>query len=1019
MTLALKAFAACLAASLSLQAGGTPVDDARQWARRFSQNIRVAGADGMVAAVCDGRDDAYSVLSTNPIVVVRADRSLSLLDYLHGKKPVLWDKARLVTDYVMKPGVKGVVAASRIVALEPFHFISWNKGMALEVTDYSVDGKGFAPFPTTKEFRAKEGGYKVNAGRYVLGRTIKGETWYLGREFGTFCPRGDGKPGTFCAQSAISAPRQGRAVAQGERLALSVAFGCVEKEEDIDALRALRSGEWGVVGGEIRRGETKDYRPIASPTWSGPSDLSFAAQVTAGDHGVDVSVRVTDDVKKPKDGTYVTFADAAGVRTLERFYPNYEVNASFPWADLAAAGIGKADGVRFNVCVVDCDKGDAIENWMGIADGVLGGRDPRLWPFIDIAKVETTFEPEQAILPARDELRRRVEAVAASNAALKVVAGDEYSLAVRAMTDYFIEFMRRDLDAEGHIAVGHVRKAITDGYRHYMDERTLKNVADLERLQATLARRQGDLASGKVAPLKTVKYPRNVRPVPEEGGFKVDGREILLIGPDTWTNVAGWDNADIEWIAKTGFNLVNCFYVGGTNYADIVRRCETNGVYCAWGAAHASSQDMTAHDPLAAASAEVQNAYRNGRGYWLGSLVPSNPSPAFAFQVSFPEQWDEKPPAGDDRGRFGRMQMQLERNIAREIPQQEWLRRRFGLPTTVHYSTHYNIAGLDPLVVMADFERLWQMFDIVGFDGGFGLDGSEWAMDFPKGGFELDFARSVASEKPIADNETHVIVDGVYRDYSEKEIYLSNVLAFLMGLNASSIWEWANTRHTYGEYAFTRANTYHATLRAALDCRAHPEEIVAFRRTPNPPFRIFHSVASFGERDSYVRSLYETYGKASFTGWAVRFITERDLERGDFRGAEKIVVPDARRVSDRVYAALERFVSEGGTLLSSSPLALTKNERGELRQARAMPCRTIDYANIVPPPRDDASAPYGVMWRTGRTADGRDLVFFANLSRERKGISLKGKWRLVFGTTESQELEPLDVAVWERVKSCR
>lgn len=165
-----------------------------------------------------------------------------------------------------------------------------------------------------------------------------------------------------------------------------------------------------------------------------------------------------------------------------------------------------------------------------------------------------------------------------------------------------------------------------------------------------------------------------------------------------------------------------------------------------------------------------------------------------------------------------------------------------------------------------------------------------------------------------------------------------------------------------------------------------------------------------------MRSLYDVYGKASFSGWAVRFITERDLERGDFKGVKKIVLPDARRVSNRVYAALERFVAGGGTLLFSAPTALAKDERGERRQTLTLPCRPVDCAALAAPPRDDARAPYGVMWRTGRTADGRDLVFFANLSRERKRIELNGKWRFVFGTVQSTELDPLDVAVWERMR---
>ncbi|MBQ2632415.1 MAG: hypothetical protein IJG13_22275, partial [Kiritimatiellae bacterium] len=243
----------------------------------------------------------------------------------------------------------------------------------------------------------------------------------------------------------------------------------------------------------------------------------------------------------------------------------------------------------------------------------------------------------------------------------------------------------------------------------------------------------------------------------------------------------------------------------------------------------------------------------------------------------------------------------MKTNMARDIPQQRWIARRFGLPRSTHYSTHYNIAGLDPLVTLADFEALWSMFDIVGFDGGFGLEGSEWAFDFPKGGFELDFARSVCPEKPVANNENHIGGDGMYAERTSAEIYLSNMLAFLLGQNSSSVWDWANTRHTYGEYVFTRAHMYHEMVRCALDIRCHAEEIGAFRHAPSPPFRILHSLPSLAERDPYVRSLYGLYGACSFTGWATRFLTERHLARGDFKGAKVVVVPDARRVSDVTF----------------------------------------------------------------------------------------------------------------------
>ena len=172
-------------------------------------------------------------------------------------------------------------------------------------------------------------------------------------------------------------------------------------------------------------------------------------------------------------------------------------------------------------------------------------------------------------------------------------------------------------------------------------------------------------------------------------------------------------------------------------------------------------------------------------------------------------------------------------------------------------------------------------------------------------------ARSVCPEKPVANNENHVVGDGTYLEHSNAEIYLSNMLAFLLGQNSSSVWDWANTRHTYGEYVFTRAHMYHEMVRCALQLRCHAEEIGAFRHAPNPPFRILHSLPSLAERDPYVRSLYGLYGATSFTGWATRFITERHLAKGDFKGAQVIVVPDARRVSDTTFKALETFARHG------------------------------------------------------------------------------------------------------------
>jgi beta-galactosidase GanA len=498
---------------------------------------------------------------------------------------------------------------------------------------------------------------------------------------------------------------------------------------------------------------------------------------------------------------------------------------------------------------------------------------------------------------------------------------------------------------------------------------------------------------------------------------------------------------------------VDCFYVGGTNYADIVRRCETNGIWCIWGSALDTANEFPGC--VKEMTEAQENAFR-GVGYWLGPLVPTNPSPAFVYQVSFPEMWNQKreetPEWAEEfrkylKGRFGSLnglnealgttfvgwgeinfsaalknsslkyesfRFRMRENLKKSRPVQKRLEKRFGLPRSTHFSSYYNLDGQDPLVTLADFEALWEMFDIVGFDGGFGLESAEFAIDFAKGGIELDMARSFYPEKPVGNNENHVIIDGIYRDYDEKAIYLTNILSYLLGQNAGSIWNWANTRHTYGEYVFTRVNTCAATIRTALDLRRFPEEVAAMRRTENPPFRILHSLPSM-QNESYVRSLYGIYAACSFTGWPVRFLSERDLLRGDFKGAKIVVVPDARCVSEKTFAELASFAKRGGIVIAEGEKALLGDEWGKSvpsRQADARRFRRIadsgsrtrfsalaaalDEIGARPPLAlscADGSRPYGVIWRTGRTAAGERVAFIASMNRSETALRLGGEWR--------------------------
>jgi beta-galactosidase GanA len=144
-------------------------------------------------------------------------------------------------------------------------------------------------------------------------------------------------------------------------------------------------------------------------------------------------------------------------------------------------------------------------------------------------------------------------------------------------------------------------------------------------------------------------------------------------------------------------------------------------------------------------------------------------------------------------------------------------------------------------------------------------------------------------------------------------------------------------------------------------------------------------------------------------------LSERDLLRGDFKGAKIVVVPDARCVSEKTFAELASFAKRGGIVIADGEKALLGDEWGKSvpsRQADARRFRRIadsgsrtrfnalaaalDEIGARPPLAlscADGSRPYGVIWRTGRTAAGERIAFIASMNRRENALRLGGEWR--------------------------
>lgn len=1013
-------------------------------------------------------------------------------------------------------GVPGVAVTEEVVARKPVRIHSWNM-----TTAYGDEKKRFL---YDADFKTPEGSILYAAYRKPLSRTEgtlleQGKSMAMTHVAGCVREEGDAEKIAGLRARVMFDGRTGPVVVN--RLAKPANGG---------------SPDWSSVPVAAERRDTRDYRPLASNQWKGPEDLSFVLKTAYDDGFLYLLIDVADDHAVNRyEGKMLYVGDSVqfGIDPLmERMNgPNHidllaAVAGSGPrlWCvthpdDGFRGDVSKVIRNRSRLCdggmvyelaipwkffapfrpengsfamsfsVIDQDAGPNYETWMGVTDGVFGGRDCAKYAEFALEGIadlsEDAVRAEVKMLHKREDLVAMHGRVAALEGKLVEKCAelkrkglkDDYLNAVAAMAAHFLDFERADLDAE-KVWGRKGEEPVTDVKRSYIYNRFHFNLDYIERLIPRLMGLADETLAGRRAPVRFVAYPKGERPAIADGGFKAGGRELLLYGPNTWVAGAAWKgrHGQIATMARTGFNLFNLFNPSEPLRTELMRMAEKAGIYCSLG-------NMTS-DKLTLDEVAWTNFWKNAdANTWNNRAKFGYVTPNLVFQVGFPEQFGktyEKSSAWAegfqrhlaakfgsldginaalgtsfaDMGeidfsaalsnpalKYASMVYRLDMHISHEMPHLDFKRRRFdNLPMSGHFSTHWNVAGLDPLITLADFERVWTMFDIVGFDGGCSLNSSEFLVNFASGCLEIDLARSVCPEKPIANNEDHIIPDGTYRHYGDAESYLANALPFFLGQNAASYWVWQPRFHGDGEYAFTMANTYHASIRVASDLRRAPEEIASFRRTPNPPFRMFHSVPSMTDRDSYVRSLYGLYAGCSFSGWAVRFLTERMADAGDFAGARIVIVPDARRVGEATFSALVKFAKGGGRVVVFGKDALLSDEYGRQVPERAEVCdrlfrretkiATADYAAILADELDRVGekAPaavsgdgggrhFGVIVRSGRMADGRETLLVANVLKKAASVTVDGSWHDALGgaaVSGQVEVEPGAVLVLVR-----
>ncbi|MDR0931945.1 MAG: hypothetical protein LBM70_02865, partial [Victivallales bacterium] len=397
----------------------------------------------------------------------------------------------------------------------------------------------------------------------------------------------------------------------------------------------------------------------------------------------------------------------------------------------------------------------------------------------------------------------------------------------------------------------------------YLDNWMTQSLLDADRM-----------LEGKLPVLTVPKPPRGVQPQIVNGGFYIGDREYFFVGPNTWYMKID----QIPLIASMGMNLVNLFSINGKILVDWIAECEKSGVYftrryCGGSPNELNSGYLEKQQEILEKNKEIDQRVNN--------------SPAALYYITEEEGFridrDQNRITADFtaylKNKFGTLQAlnktlgislkdygDIGNALALKEPALKYefylfesarqidavkkihaLKKKFlSRPLSSHFSALL-LMPYDTLQIAADWEGNFAEFEVPGFDAGIFPDsGSEWAMCWSLGEtLPCDLLRSFYPDRPIGNNEGHVIPNGYRKDVSYELSYAQNMLPFLHGRNAVSVWVWADDYHSpWGNFTFTRANAFHGLMDVYLDVNRLAPEIAAFRKT-KAPVALLYNMASF------------------------------------------------------------------------------------------------------------------------------------------------------------------------------
>lgn len=246
-----------------------------------------------------------------------------------------------------------------------------------------------------------------------------------------------------------------------------------------------------------------------------------------------------------------------------------------------------------------------------------------------------------------------------------------------------------------------------------------------------------------------------------------------------------------------------------------------------------------------------------------------------------------------------------------------------------------------------DFEREAELWDIPGSDTFRSPEHWRYAYDWSRRSVMLlDFQKSVAPDKPLADHEFHYVHKP---DVSDRYVRAAYFHSYLHGLRMSQFWIWAtgnliakSAPQGKNYTAWSQPEAAWGTASSALDLRRLAGYVAAFPQKPQVMI-YFSSPSLFLSGDSYAAVITETYEAANGIDAPVGFITDRMIRKGRLKECKLLIIAGAEFIEADTRSAIQNFVNKGGRVAMTGD-CLKKDEYGRVHQDRI-----TDTQNVINP----------------------------------------------------------------------